>query len=254
MLVVIFLFIIIFFFFGFNIYGYFIKPNYLIPESNNMIIYYKFELNDISNNKVANYAFTNPVYDLVLHNNPIIDNNIFIKGNSSLYLNGNKQYASIRPIKFSQNGLTIMVWFKYIPNNIPEYFIFNFSSDRYNTLYITSRNIHILQGIDIINYKDKEYDFNINYTDDNWHHLALTLTYSPITSSTSIINIYIDNNLIYTDSESIYLNTSLIFKYNYIGNTIMLNNYNTPTGYINNFRMYNKVLSHEEITSIYNEY
>ena len=34
----------------------------------------------------------------------------------------------------------------------------------------------------------------------------------------------------------------------------MLNNYNTPTGYINNFRMYNKVLSHEEITSIYNEY
>jgi hypothetical protein len=228
---------------------------YLVPESNDMIIHYKFGLNDISNNKVANYAFKNPVYDLVLNNNPIIQNNTFIKGNSSFYLNGNNQYATISPIKFSQNGVTILMWFKYAPSNEYLRTLFYISKDNLNYFNMsTDSGLNTSHGKDFNSARATSFSLKKNYTDNNWHHLALTMTYSALESSSSQLNIYIDNNLEISRSGVAYPDTSVIFNKNYIGNTLVLHNYKTPTGYINNFRMYNRVLSSSEITSIYNEY
>lgn len=252
MLIVILLFVMICFIIGFNIYFYLMNSYYLKPESNDMIIYYKFGLNDILNNKVANYAFKNSVYDLVLVNNPIIDNSSFIKGKSSLYFNGNKQYASIDPIKFSQNGLTIMGWFKFVSND-PYNFIFSFSYDANNNLNITSNMLAIAQGTNINDVNNRFYNFKQNYSDNNWHHVTLTMTYSPFKIATSTANVYIDNKLEISILDSFYPNTSLIFKKNYINNTIVLHNYITKICNINDFRMYNKVLTQSEITSIYIE-
>jgi hypothetical protein len=84
-----------------------------------------------------------------------------------------------------------------------------------------------------------------NFYDGNWHHYVWTLTYS--SSNTSTYVIYQDGVLKGTFSGNWFPTVST--PYNYIGRS----NYGAPnqTGYIDDFRMYSKVLSSTEVTSLY---
>ena len=84
--------------------------------------------------------------------------------------------------------------------------------------------------------------------DERWKHVVWTMTNS--TTQTSTWNIYINNVLRYTGTAGWYPN-NITRTNHYIGRSYSLDGY--PNGFIADFRVYNAVLTTQNITDLYNE-
>jgi hypothetical protein len=89
-----------------------------------------------------------------------------------------------------------------------------------------------------------------NYNDNTWRHVVWTLSYAVVGSNTSTWNIYVNGTLKTTASTKSYPNPAVTRTISYIGrsNWVADAYYN---GNIDDFRIYNTVLTAPQVTTIY---
>lgn len=161
------------------------------------------------------------------------------------------------------NGYTFSFWFKSRNSNTWARF-FDFGNGSANNNIIAGINNNYLFCSVFNNNRDSNY-FNfykinnrdVNINDDNWRHFVWTIVpRSQTDKSNASWYIYIDGVLMKPDPNvnatrlnTIYPN-NIERKYNYLGKS----NWNDPflLGSIDDFRMYNRILSYEEIISLFN--
>jgi hypothetical protein len=199
-----------------------------LPPTNSLIFYYPFY------NDTSNYASGSQILDNNSYGNTSISND----DNKLYYLSLNNSYLSIDKINITKYGLTITCWFNYDSNNDNSVRLFDFGNNQ----------------IDIIAYSPGIglYQPNITsdkfvgggYLDNNWHYFALTI-------SDKNWKLYIDYNDVIT-LEIDYPKLGKRTK-NYIGKSNFGGDPNA-TGFIRDFRIYNRVLRKSEIINIKNLY
>lgn len=206
----------------------------------------------------------------------------YIIGNSAIYFNGNDTYLRLKNKNSSFNisgneyiirtifkniyEFTITFWFRIedddVEENIQKYTIFNFSEGNNCYFKLQVKNNSLYYETKILNsdnssYKIYKINFENNLIDINeWYHLDII--YKENSGKYDYIKFYLNGlELIYniynfTDSiDNININTISYFKTdgsswtNYIGCDSDISNY--FKGYIDDFRIYNKELSVDDI-------
>jgi hypothetical protein len=89
---------------------------------------------------------------------------------------------------------------------------------------------------------------DINYNDNTWRHVVWTLVYAVAGSFTSVWNIYI-NGVFKTTTTNYYPNPAVTRTISYIGRSNWADAY--YNGNIDDFRIYNGVLTAPQVTTIY---
>lgn len=231
----------------------------IVPS--NTIVYYLF-YNDINNNKLINY--TNNSYDLLL-NNISLTTTYFKYGYSALYSTGGSQYALNSSLSVVlSGGVTIAFWLlqmQYNDGGIICSLYNNNSSISITTNKVRNVYAYLLFASNNSNNFGNYYLWcNVgNYYQNIWTHWCFTLT-----TNSSIIYVngvqkvnYTDGNLwgggIY-DPDSYLRNFVPNFTATNLGIFCMATN--TTSSCVNNvidsFKIYNRVLSAEEVNTLYN--
>jgi hypothetical protein len=235
---------------------------------NELSHYYKFDSKDISSNNlnIANYATGYPIYDATLSaantaSNGII-NMISMVGNSSLYLSTNSNYLNIPMPNISTNGFTIAFWMNTTMNttSIPNtgtnpcmLWLNGVITPNVNSLYLkmTNSSSNIVLTFVCGNNSNQTTFNSSNKTinDGAWHHIVITSTYAA--ANTSTISMYIDSS--YNNGTTTgYYQGALQSSGHLIGYSAGVLSNAFYTGYIDDFRIYRKVLSPPEIVALYN--
>ncbi len=223
--------------------------SYKTDTDNNLIVHYKFDdnstnmlLDSTSNgNNLTNY-------------NTTFDNTNYKIGNGSVYFNGNSQYiempSTINPYTiWNNNGISFSIWFNMSSTASPNCRIIDFSSDNIGT---TPTNY-------ILIYKDGTQTDKINIVivapngantylsptlnSNTWHHIVWTI------SSSGVWGLYINN---------VYINPGItqgIPNVTWTRRWLGRSSSDSDPYYIGNmddFRIYNKVITESEVNTIYN--
>jgi hypothetical protein len=187
---------------------------------------------------------TSYLYNATMVNNPQINSIGVTKQSSSVLFNVSKQqYIKIPALSIGNTGLTFTFWFKS-NNNDTWARIFDFGNGPGNNNIIAFINNGYLGFAVYLGGNVGYHPSNVipNVNNNTWTHIAWTLTYP------NGWNIYVNGTLYTTFSDGSYPNS--VFKnLNYIGKS----NWNDPyfNGNIAEFRMYNSVLSANDISLIY---
>ena len=228
--------------------------------TNNLLLWYTFDSNTISGTTVIDNMGN---YNGTLTNGATTSTTTVIKGTASLYLqNTNTQHVSIPTFTVS-SSLSFSFWINPANayNNICIF-------DSANAIAPNANNIVIYLYLNKLgfsynvnnNERNDWYTLN-NITDiittNTWTHVVIA-SY-PTASNTNTIKIYINNVLITTNVITPFnANYSAAIlpwarESNFIGRT-NTSGYNTYTGYIDDFRIYNEVLTEDKIDILYNNY
>ena len=235
--------------------NYYNSINNIISDTN-LIMYYPMESSDISNGYLANWAFGSPVYDASMVNGPsLVENSRIVGGSAMSFSAASSQYLKLPDFTPTTNGLSFSVW--YNSTNTGSWgriFDFGNGSGFYNifispTNYITNKLNLTLYGnggsaLTSITLDDP------SYNDSTWRHVVWTLTYDVSYNPGSTWKVYINGQLNKYSTTSYYPDTTVIRRMNYIGksNWSADASYN---GYIDDFRVYNRVLSAAEVSQLY---
>jgi hypothetical protein len=223
--------------------------SYKTDTDNNLIVHYKFDdnstnmlLDSTSNgNNLTNY-------------NTTFDNTNYKIGNGSVYFNGNSQYiempSTINPYTiWNNNGISFSIWFNMSSTASPNCRIIDFSSDNIGT---TPTNY-------ILIYKDGTQTDKINIVivapngantylsptlnSNTWHHIVWTI------SSSGVWGLYINN--VYINPGITQGIPNVTWTRRWLGRS---SSDSDPyyTGNIDDFRIYNKVITESEVNTIYN--
>ena len=211
-----------------------------------LVNYYSFETNSLSGTNLANLATGNWVYDSVLYNGATLVSTAgnYKVGSSALSLTaGSSQYAQINNFSVTNKGLTFACWFKWTTTTAWNK-LFDFGNG-------TSDNIGYspVSGIFYIIGATFYGPFaTTSKADGNWHHFVWTMKYA--VGATSTHTVYIDNVVAYTSSVQYY--PTLGTRTNcYIGRSnFVADPY--PTGYADDFRIYNNALTANDVALLYN--
>ena len=224
---------------------------------NGLSLYYKFDTEDVFKGdgvSIANYASGYPIYDASLSavNSQIngISSTSSMVGNACMCLSGN--YLNIPTPNISTNGFTVAFWMNTTSTNqnYPPLLFLN-GNGTYNVyIYITN-----IGGTEYsIGYECRSNGTTarkflyttISINDGVWHYIVLTSTYATFGSATSTVRIYIDNVLNSSMTTGYYPNTAGLIAGSTIGG-------GTPgyNGLIDDYRIYSRVLSPQEITALY---
>ena len=225
----------------------------------NLVIWYNFE-NNLDDSSGNNHNATNPGNGISFNTDSKVDNYSL---QQSGYTNADKNYVQI-PNTFdlynswNGNGISISMWFKVDPvtdtskswgNILIQFSEFETDVWPMNRIMLAQNGIEnkFWLGIhdpllgDAVRYKTKNVlDGKI---DSQWHHIVLSV------SSTGVWTLNCDT----IDQGEIF--TNLIPNVRYVKNTIGTSLFGTDrgtTGLVDDFRIYNKVLTSAEITAIYN--
>jgi hypothetical protein len=218
----------------------------------NAVVWYQF--NDSANLKTDysgnGYTLIDPSNQLT----PILSTSNYKIGTGSLEFDGTSDRSFYLPAssvriydKINQSGITIMFWMNLSTGTNISTTILDFNSLE-NNIY-TSLNIERNQNGTTVNIKylqeisDAQSRTEFSHTvpgiiDNNWHHVVWCI------SSTGKWTIYIDNVNVNTTIET------AIYRYNMPSEQYKLGG--KIRGNIDDFRIYNRVLSSFEIDLIYN--
>jgi hypothetical protein len=215
-----------------------------------------------SSSLVAWYKFDGSGTNLVLDSSPnaynltnysaTFDAANFKKGTGSAYFNGSTQYmdipSSINPYAIcNANGITFSVWFKASTSSGLWARVFDFG-DNDNPSHHVLISAKISNGTNNrfavkVSGSETAYDTPVSYCDNTWHHFAWSI------SSTGVWTIYIDNvnqNVNITRTiPNVTWNRRFIGRSTYTGDGYYVGN-------IDDFRIFNKVLSSTEVNQLYN--
>ena len=208
--------------------------------NNNLQYYYTFNANKLLYNEVTN------LYDASMNNNPRISISDYIVGNGSLVLDASSnQYLQLPAFTIGSNGITFALWFKSnntsISGRILE-FSNGISSDN---IYIGINNSNIMLGIYLISNLSLQVNNVFSSVNDNqWRHLVWII--NPNGSWT----VYVNCTVIYTINATYprIINRSI----NYIGKSAW--QYPYFNGSIDDFRVYNTVLTTSDVIYLYAHY
>jgi len=233
--------------------------NTVNTAKNNLVIWYNFE-NNLDDSSGNNHNATNPGNGISFNTDSKVNNYSL---QQSGYNNADKNYVQI-PNTFdlynswNGNGISISMWFKIDPvtdaskswgNTLIQFSEFETDVWPMNRIMLAQNGIEnkFWLGIhdpllgDAVKYNTKNVlDGKI---DSQWHHIVLSI------SSTGVWTLNCDT----IDQGEIF--TNLIPDVRYVKNTIGTSLFGTDrgtTGLVDDFRIYNKVLTNEEITAIYN--
>lgn len=242
------------------------SPNiYNIQNSLNLdpylLLYYTFNTSDYSGNVIYNKAPGSTIHGTLM-NGASISSTYSVVGNSSLYLNaGLSQYVKLDTFRTGRNGLTFAFWFKSNSSGTnAKLFDFGKGYTNENITFTVNNGGAGTAGIQVFNqnkyqsYNGNAFFYpilnNINCNSNTWNHYAITFTDAPYRSSTSIAKIYVNGvlNGLFTNS---YCPGNNIRYNSYIGKS----NYTLDpyfNGYIDDFRVYNRVLLSGEINLLQN--
>lgn len=220
-------------------------------NNSNLVLHYQFNIKDLQSTQLANWASGTRVYDTTLNNGADISTSSYKTGNSSLYLNSSgSQYLLNSATTSTTNGLSFSVWYKSSGSgNWARIFDFG-RGQNIDNIGISPNASNVNQLGFFCTPGDNFYLGDINYNDNKWRHIVWTLTYSPEGSSTSIWKIYIDGELKADLTGRVYPSTSVTRNLSYIGKSNWGNDgyYN---GWLDDFRMYNRVLNVSESSILY---
>lgn len=219
---------------------------------------YKFDVADVSSNTAFVYNYATLKWDGNF-NNCSISSNVKKYGTGSISFNNTQAYNSagssylkIPPITASNisNGLSITFWVNANSSNTVPY-LFDFArSDFTNSNNMLCHYIPNGSNGDLIFYPDVNRIPYIQVSNvirfNQWQHIAITINKS------KLITIYVDavsKHSITTSNDP--LPSNVYPKNNCIVGASFYPNVGT-VGNMDNFYLYNKVLTNAEITNIYN--
>ena len=229
-------------------------------DNTNLVSWYKFDGN--GNDMLTDSSGNG--YHLINNNNAIFDNGNYRLGNGSVYFNGSSQYldmsASINPYTIwnNGNGITFACWFKMSTSSGTWARIFDFADNAIGTNpsnYIIISRIGTGTTIKIAISTNAETNFTttMSYVDNNWHHVAWSI------SSSGIWSIWIDSVLqILSGTGAMGTLTGTYPKMlpnatwtkRWIGRSAFSAD-GWYVGNIDDFRIYNKVLTNFEVNTLF---
>ncbi|MEN9946982.1 MAG: Concanavalin A-like lectin/glucanase superfamily [Pseudomonadota bacterium] len=167
-------------------------------------------------------------------------------GLRSYYFNGtvstggaNYKLLSLPDVSgLTTNGISISFWCKKVGNSGGDYFLFNLASGNF-VLWGQGGASTLLNFFGI----PSTGTFNIPSL-NVWHHIAITVT------SANVINIYVNGALVKTNVAGQTGLYATAFSGNRIGGVPVNNGGFSFNGYVDNFCMFNKILTQAEVTSI----
>lgn len=222
---------------------------------NGLVLWYGFEENKLGSNNETAYDSSTSRLNLVLGNgtinNPSIPNYANgIKGYGLEFTNppNNNQYGLINISNsqafnglFNNSNLTFSVWInKKGSNNATNKFGFVLSNptsgNSYNIVYpnMSTNQLRVSVG-------SHNYDI-YNSTNGKWYHLAFTIIRN------SSVNFYIDGELLTTRPSNTTSNTVVNMN---IGSQVQIKEFFNGT--IDEFKIWNRVLTDQEIRAEYNQ-
>jgi hypothetical protein len=222
---------------------------------NNPVLWYKCDGNannillDSSGNYLSAYNSGGATFDGDLQD--------YKTGNGSIYFNGTNQYIDINSnINIStlsaNNGITFATWFKAPITSSTGAVLFSFGDGAIgaaatNNLFVSrnSTNSNLLFNINTTSFTSS---VTSNYIDNNYHHLCWSI------SRFGEWIIYLDNEYVYPSISLTTVRTipSATWTKRYIGRAPGATNAYL-TGNIDDFRIYNRVLTSNEVADIYNQ-
>jgi hypothetical protein len=180
------------------------------------------------------------VYDATLYNGATVSNNQLLLSAAQ------SQYMKINAFTTGTAGLTFATWWKADSNSGDWARIFDFSNGAYpsdNIIMYLNRNDYNNIGLDVYNASQGNGMYlPISFNQNNWNHIAWTIT----TSGTWVAYI---NGVLVTSATSKLYPRSIVRSLNYLGSRGGVGNLN---GAIKDFRMYGRVLSAAEVSTLFN--
>lgn len=138
----------------------------------------------------------------------------------------------------TNNGISISFWCKKVGNSGGDYFVFQFGAGNF-VLWGQGGASTALSFFGIAT----NGGFNIPSL-NVWHHIAITVT------SANVINIYVNGTLVKTNVAGQTGLYATAFSSNRLGGVPVGNGGFSFNGYVDNFCMFNKILTQAEVTSI----
>ena len=174
-------------------------------------------------------------------------------GSSSLSLTASlSQYAQISNFTPTTGGLTFAFWYKSNGSGTWAR-IFDFSNGPSSDNILMSPNNNGSGGLGFnvfIGVSSSDHTLSdINYNDNVWRHIVWTLSYVASGSLTSTWNLYVNGVNKYSNSTKAYPLTSVTRTLSYIGKSAWADAF--YNGYIDEFRIYNSVLSATDVNALY---
>lgn len=222
-------------------------------NTTNLISWYKM---DSDNMLLDSSGKNNNLIDVGQH---IFDSNAYVKGNGSVRLNGSGQHlnipSNVNPYAICHSGtgtsagITFSLWFKGSPSSGKWCRIFDFGDNSVGNsplnMLLIAKHGNSNQLIFFISW-NAYYLTPENYFDDNWHHIVWSI------SKTNKWRIYIDNVLKHANREtnSNWAIPNANWQRRYIGRSCYSQD-GWFVGNIDDFRIYNKVLTTVEICTLY---
>jgi hypothetical protein len=226
--------------------------------TNNLLLWYTFDLNTVSGTTVTDYTGN---YNGTLQNSATTSTTTRTKGTSSLYLqsSSNKQHVSI-PNYTVSSSLSFSFWINPA-NTTNNNRIFDSGDgsdfDANNiVIYLQSGKLGFSYNVNYYNVKNDWYTAtNLPViSTSTWTHIVITANPS---GSNNIIKVYKNNVL--TTTNTITPNnanfSAVIPNIQRESNFIGKSNWSTDAayiGYIDDFRIYNEVLTEDKIDTLYN--
>ena len=220
-------------------------------------LYYNAIKKDINTDLIAHYKFNNNLnditdnqYNLINAQSILYSDEYNIIGNTSIYLSNNAYLytpTTLNPYNvWNGKGISLSAWFKVTNTSTPYTGLFEFSLDNANRITVAKENTN--NGLWIGKLQNgSTWTFNTSisntqFFDDIWHHLVLTI------DSSGNLKLYLDKNKRYSVN-----NATLETSYT---NILLANSLNSTdrqsVGYVDDFRIYNRVLSQPDIDELYN--
>ena len=205
----------------------------ILDNEPSLLLYYTFEPSTIQRLSLGSILFDKINYNAsILNFKKIIG--ISKYGYNGLNMNSSSSYSvKINPIKISTNGLSFSFWF--LTNKTKQ---FN------NIFYFDNITCFIYYKYIICNIDNKTFPVLLNIDDNEWFHFVWTIS----TDGSWIY--YINGRNVSNEIKLIYPNKTILnINYlNYNPTTNLINSKN----YMDDFRLYNKVLNVEEILILAN--
>jgi len=222
-----------------------------IISNTNLLSHYQFDKGDVSDAKLANWASGVRVFDATLYNGAYLNNSVYKVGSTSLFLDQNSyQYVQLPNFTSTTNGLSFSFWYR---SNGTRNFgrIFDFGNgNTYNNNILVSTNANdenkLMFSCFYNSIGETFYISDINYNDNQWRHITWTLTYAIDGNRTSTWKIYINGSLKENTTGKYYPRTNITLNNCYIGKSGTSNTDYYYNGYIDDFRIYNRVLNDAE--------
>lgn len=204
---------------------------------------YLFNSGDVVGGRLYNYA--TGTYDATVYNSPTFSTSISKVGGSSLSFNGSNQYVNIDAFTLPSTNITVTGWFYVLPGATgwARFFDFGNGAGSNNFLYAPGNGLSVYGSTQVT-----QPGLVTGYNNSAWHFIAWTLTNNGTGNGTW--NVYMDNAVVYTNTNAAF--PTVISRSN---NFLMFSNWagdGYTTGYLNDFRIYSRILSAAEISALYN--